>query len=225
MKSKKSKTKNLRLTAFEKIDLYPVTDEGLSLGRTDLEILDGLIDSGVRIVQLREKHLTKKDFYSLAQEFREKTASAGMLLIINDHLDIALACGADGVHLGQDDLPLESARKIAPELIIGISTHNLEEALLAQRQGADYVNIGPIFATQTKEVSIEPLGPAAIEKIAPQLNIPFTVMGGINQSNIEQVLKAGARRIAVVTAITKAPNVEQTVRELREIINRAESFG
>lgn len=214
-----------RIEAFNQVDLYPVTDQELSLGRTDLEILDGLIAGGAKIVQLREKHLSKKEFYSLAVKFREKTASAGMLLIINDHLDIAMACGADGVHLGQDDLPLEAARKIAPELIIGVSTHNLEEALLAQRQGADYINIGPIFATQTKEVSMEPLGPAAIEKIVPQLNIPFTIMGGINSTNIHQVLSAGANKVAVVTAITKAPNVEQAVRDLRRTILKAESFG
>ena len=225
MKNEKSKIKNLRLKAFEKIDLYPVTDQALSLGRTDLEVLDGLIAGGARIVQLREKHLSKKDFYYLAQEFREKTASAGMLLIINDHIDVALACGADGVHLGQDDLPLEAARKIAPELVIGISTHNLEEALLAQKQGADYINIGPIFATKTKEVSIEPLGPEAIKKIAPKVNIAFTVMGGINSSNIDKILQAGAKRIAVVTAVTKASDISQAVRELRKTIQKAESFG
>ncbi len=225
MKNEKSKIKNLRLNAFEKIDLYPVTDQSLSMGRSDLEVLDGLIAGGARIVQLREKHLSKKDFYQMALAFREKTTKAGMLLIINDHLDIALACGADGVHLGQDDLPLYVARKLAPELLIGISTHNLDEALLAQEQEADYINIGPIFATRTKEVSMEPLGPGAIKKIAPQINIPFTVMGGINSSNIDQVLLAGARRIAVVSAVTKAENIEQAVRDLRKTINQTESFG
>jgi thiamine-phosphate pyrophosphorylase len=219
------KNKNQRIEAFNQIDLYPVTDQELSLGRSNLDILDGLIAGGARIVQLREKHLSKKDFYPLAQAFREKTTKAGMLLIINDHLDIALACGADGVHLGQDDLPLSAAKKLAPYLLIGVSTHNMEEALEAQEQGADYLNIGPIFATQTKEVSMEPLGPEAIKKIAPRINIPFTVMGGINSSNIEQVLKAGARRIAVVSAVTKASNIEQMVRELQRTIQQAESFG
>lgn len=217
------KIKNLRLDAFEKTDIYPVTDEGLSIGRTDLEILDGLIAGGARIVQLREKHLSKKDFYSLAQEFREKTAPAGMLLIINDHIDIALACGADGVHLGQDDLPLTVARKLAPDLLIGVSTHNLEEAIKAQEQGADYVNIGPIYPTGTKQVSMAPLGPEAIKIIAPQLRIPFTVMGGINQTNIQEVLQAGARKIAVVTAVTKAGDIAQAVRDLRRAIKEYES--
>jgi len=211
--------KEQRLKAFQQIDIYPVTDQSLSLGRSNLEILDGLIAGGAGIVQLREKHLSKKDFYSLVQAFREKTVRAGMLLIINDHLDIALACGADGVHLGQDDLPLPAARKIAPELIIGISTHNLEEALRAQGQGADYINIGPIFATRTKEVAMALLGTEAIKKISSQLKIPFTVMGGINQSNIDLVLRAGARRIAVVTAITQADDVAGSVRVLKRFIS------
>ncbi|MBU1355411.1 MAG: thiamine phosphate synthase [Candidatus Edwardsbacteria bacterium] len=211
--------KEQRLKAFRQIDLYPVTDQSLSRGRSNLEILDGLIAGGARIVQLREKHLSKKDFYQMALPFREKTASAGMLLIINDHLDIAMACGADGVHLGQDDLPLSAARKLAPELLIGVSTHNLKEALTAQEQGADYVNIGPIFATRTKEVAMAPLGPEAIKEIAPHLNIPFTVMGGINASNIDQVLRAGVRRIAVVTAITQAEEVARAVRDLRRLIS------
>jgi len=216
-------SKSQRLKAFQQIDLYPVTDQGLSLGRSDLEVLDGLISGGALIVQLREKHLAKKDFYHLAQAFREKTAKAGMLLVINDHLDIALACGADGVHLGQDDLPLTAARRLAPELIIGVSTHNLKEALEAQEQGADYVNIGPIFATQTKELSMKPLGPEAIKEIAPHLRIPFTVMGGINRSNLQAVLQAGAGRIAAVTAVTRAGDIGQAVRELRQIINDHES--
>jgi len=219
------KNKNQRIEAFNQIDLYPVTDQGLSLGRTDLEVLEGLIAGGARIVQLREKHISKKDLYHLAQAFRQRTSQAGMLLIINDHLDIALACGADGVHLGQDDLPPAAAKELAPELIIGVSTHNLEEALEAQEQGADYVNIGPIFATQTKELSMKPLGPEAIKEIAPHLKIPFTVMGGINRSNIQEVLQAGARRIAVVTAVTKAGDIGQAVRELRQIINGHESLS
>ncbi|MDP2807890.1 MAG: thiamine phosphate synthase [bacterium] len=210
--------KQQRLKSFQQIDLYPVTDQGLSLGRSNLEVLDGLIAGGARIVQLREKHLSKKEFYQLALVFRKKTSEAGMLLIINDHLDIALACGADGVHLGQDDLPLAVAKKLAPELIIGGSTHNLEEALEAQQRGADYVNLGPIFATQTKELSMKPLGPEMIKKIVPHLKIPFTVMGGINRSNIGQVLQAGARKIAVVTAVTKADDIGQAVQKLRKTI-------
>ena len=144
-----------------------------------------------------------------------------MLLVINDYVDLALACGADGVHLGQGDLPLEAARRIAPELLIGISTHNLDQALAAQNGGADYVNIGPIFPTKTKEKTSSPLTPRAIEEIAPHLQIPFTVMGGINESNLDSVLDAGARRIAVVTAVTLCPDIPAAVRRLRSRILNA----
>jgi thiamine-phosphate pyrophosphorylase len=219
------KNKTDRLTAFAQVDLYPVTDQSQSNGRTNDEVLAGIIAGGARIVQLREKHLSKREFYEMACRFREVTERANVLLIINDHLDIALACDADGVHLGQEDLPLSAARKLAPELIIGVSTHNLEEAMTAQAGGADYVNIGPIFPTGTKQVPTPPLGTQAISAIAPRLTIPFTVMGGINRGNIGQVLAAGARKIAVVTAVTKAPDIAAALRELRETIRSHESFG
>jgi thiamine-phosphate pyrophosphorylase len=222
---RRMKNKPERLSAFNKIDLYPVTDQVQSNGRGNDEVLEGIIAGGARIVQLREKELPKRAFFEMARRFREVTESQGVLLIINDHLDVAQACGADGVHLGQDDLPLHAARELAPDLIIGVSTHNLGEALAAQRNGADYVNIGPIFPTGTKTVATPPLTPAVIGQIAPHLSIPFTVMGGINRSNIEQVLAAGARKVAVVTAVTKAPDIAAAVRELRELIRTAESFG
>jgi thiamine-phosphate pyrophosphorylase len=212
------KSKAERLEAFKKIDLYPVTDSTQSLGRTNYEVLDGLIAGGAKIVQLREKQLSKKELLSMAQKFRERTQKAGMLLFINDHLDIALAVGADGVHLGQDDLPLEYARRLAPEILIGISTHSLSQALAAQAVGADYVNIGPIFPTGTKQTPMAPLGPEAIARIKPHFTIPFTVMGGINRDNIEQVLKAGASKVAVVTAVTKAPDIPRAIEDLREMI-------
>jgi len=203
---------------FEDIDVYPVTCEKLSAGRSDTEVLEGIISGGARVVQLREKDHSKRDLYVLARRFREMTAAAGILLIINDHLDIALAVGADGVHLGQDDLPVEVARQLAPQLIIGASTHSLEEAMVAEEKGADYINIGPIFPTKTKETATRFLGPEAIGEISPSVNLPFTVMGGINADNIDRVIAQGARRIAVVTAITKATDIAQTVRGLREKI-------
>ncbi len=208
-------TKQERKNLFEQVDIYPVTCEQLSNGRSDVEVLKGVIEGGARIIQLREKKLSERDFYRLATDFRELTARAGMLLIINDRVDIALAVGADGVHLGQDDFPVPAARKLGPELLIGASSHNLEEALRAQEEGADYVNIGPIFPTATKEDAGFFLGPEAIAGISKRLRIPFTVMGGINESNIDQVLSAGARRIAVVTAITRAPDIAAAVRSLR----------
>ena len=207
-----------RKEKFLQVDLYPVTCERLSAGRSNLDVLDAAIRGGAKIIQLREKELSTGDLYRMALAFRKITAEAGMLLIINDRVDIALAVDADGVHLGQEDLPLSAARRIAPELLIGISTHSREEALQAQSEGADYVNIGPIFPTRTKEGVTRFLGPEAIPGIAAGLEIPFTVMGGIGSANIEKVVAAGARRVAVVTAVTMADDMAGAVAALREAI-------
>ena len=211
-------TREERKARFKEIDVYPVTCERLSGGRSNLEVLEAVIRGGARIIQLREKEYSKKDLYRLALTFREISAAAGMLLMVNDHLDLALAVGADGVHLGQDDLPLTAARRLAPALLIGVSTHSLEQALEAEREGADYVNIGPIFATATKVGVGHPLGPEAVATIGPRLSIPFTVMGGIGSGNLDQVLARGAHRIAMVTAITQAPDIAEEVRLFRERI-------
>jgi thiamine-phosphate pyrophosphorylase len=210
--------RELRKQMFHQVDIYPVTCEELSGGRSNLEVLEAVIRGGAKIIQLREKEYQKKDLYHLALKFREITLKDGVLLIINDHVDIALAVDADGVHLGQDDLPLTVARQLAPELLIGASTHSLEQALQAEKDGADYINIGPIFITKTKEGVESSLGPEAIVRISPQIEVPFTVMGGINEENLELVLAKGARRVAMVTAITKAPDIAAKVKSLKEKI-------
>lgn len=207
-----------RLRLFEQVDVYPVTCERLSEGRSNLEVLEAVIQGGSKIIQLREKEYPKRDLYNLALKFREITTRGRVLLIINDHVDIALAVDADGVHLGQEDLPLQVARKLAPELLIGASTHSLQQALQAEKDGADYVNIGPIFPTKTKDGVGRSLGPKAISEISPQIKVPFTVMGGINAENIDQVLAEGARRVAMVTAITRAADIAAKVRSLKEKI-------
>lgn len=208
-----------RAEAFSQIDLYPVTCERLSAGRSNLKVLEGLIAGGAKTVQLRDKEASPGYMYRMAVVFREMTAKAGMLLIVNDYVDIAMAVDADGVHLGQDDLPPEVVRDIAPDLIIGVSTHSLDQALAAQAAGADYINIGPIFPTGTKEVSMKILGPEAVSEIGSRVDIPFTVMGGIKESNMGEVLSRGATRLAVVTAVTKAEDIAGTVRRMRERIN------
>ena len=174
-------------------------------GRSALEILAQTLAAGVKIVQMQEKEMSGRGLYELALEYRRLTAAAGALLIIDDRLDLALASAADGVHLGQEDLPLIAARRIAPDLIIGASTHSLEEALAAEAAGASYVNIGPVFATQTKP-TMTPLGPEAIDRVAPSLRVPWSTMGGINLANIGQVVAHGARHPAVMSAVTAAPD-------------------
>lgn len=206
-----------RLAAFEQADLYVVITEAFCAGRKALTVLDQVLAAGVKIVQLREKDLADRDLYELAQEFRRRTEAAGSLLLIDDRVDIALAAGADGVHLGQADLPVAAARRIAPDLIAGASSHGLEEALAAQEAGAGYVNIGPIFPTATKPAAI-PLGVEAITRLRPHLTIPWSTMGGINQGNIAQVVARGARHPAVMSAVTAAADVTAAARRLRQAI-------
>jgi thiamine-phosphate pyrophosphorylase len=204
-----------RMAIFENTDLYVVITGAFCAGRPPVEVLAKALDAGVRVVQLREKEMTDKALYRQALEFRDISARGNALLIINDRVDIALATGADGVHLGQDDFPVDAARSLAPSLIIGCSTHSVHEAVSAQGAGADYVNIGPIFATQTKSGSIHPLGPEAIDTVAPHLTIPWTVMGGIKASNIDLVLKRGAKHVAVVTGVTEQDDVAAACAALR----------
>ncbi len=203
---------------FFNFNLYPVITEKFCKNKSSIKTLKQIIKANIKIVQMREKEYSKKEIIDLAYKYREITKKAKVKLIINDHIDVALITGADGVHLGQDDLPCKEARKIAPNLIIGVSTHNLKEALQAEKDGADYINIGPVFSTNTKIISGEPLGIEMIRSISSEIKIPFTVMGGIKENNIEAVIKAGARRIAIVTEITKAKNIKQKILDLRNKI-------
>jgi thiamine-phosphate pyrophosphorylase len=203
-----------RMSRFLRAGLYLVTSQELSSGRDTRAVVTAALRGGVRLVQLREKGLCVRELTSLAAGLRAALHAAGGVLIVNDRLDVALASGADGVHLGQDDLPVEEARRIAPDLIIGASTHSVEEAEAARLAGASYLNIGPIFPTGTKAWSGEFLGLAGLRRIAPAARIPFTVMGGIKRNHIADLLAAGARTIALVTAVTAAPDPEQAAREL-----------
>lgn len=202
------------MARFQAAGLYLVTSQCLSAGRTTPEIVKAALAGGVRLIQLREKEMPLRDYVSLAKTVRTLTADAGALLIINDRVDVALAVGADGVHLGQDDFPIPEARRLAPDLIIGASTHSVEEAMIAQQEGASYINIGPIYPTGTKVWEGEFLGLDGLKTISKITRVPFSVMGGIKQSHIPGLVNAGARIIALVTAITAAPDPESAARDL-----------
>ncbi len=209
--------RKMRAERFRRTDLYLVIGHEFTNGRSVLDVLSAAAEGGVKTVQLREKNLSGKELTLLAEKFRRKCDELGVLMIMNDHIDIALAVGADGVHLGQDDMPLEFARRIAPELILGRSTHSVEQALEAQSQGADYVNLGPIFATQTKNTPVKPLGLEIIRNAAPKLSIPFSVMGGVKEHNMPQLFEAGARICAMVTELTQADDVAEKARTMRAL--------
>ena len=209
-----------RMKIFRRAELYLVTSQALSRGRATEEIVRMALAGGVRLIQLREKDMPLPQLSRLALKIRRMTRKAGALLIINDRLDLALAVGADGVHLGQEDLPVDLARQAAPDLIIGASSHSLKEALAAQAAGASYVNIGPLFPTRTKKWDRKFLGLRKMKQIASRLKIPFTVMGGIKAEHIPDLVRSGAKTIAVVTAVTAADNPRRAAKHLLDLISK-----
>jgi len=196
----------------EEVTVYPVSCEPLSKGRSDIQWLEGVLAGGARIVQLRDKYSDDRTFYQKALIFREKTAEAGALFMVNNRLDIALLAGADGVHLGNKDLPAERVRAFAPDLIIGISCNKPEQAATAKARGATYYNIGPLYDTETKKNLTSFLGPDAIEQFSSLCDLPFTVMGGVKRNHVPELVRRGARRIAVVTALTQADDIAEETR-------------
>ncbi len=210
-------TLNNRIKKFKtEVTIYPVSCEKLSRGRSDFEWLEAVLTGGARIVQLRDKETDDRRLYDKALVFREKTFEAGALLIINNRLDIALAVAADGVHLGNSDLPAAEARRLAPELIIGVSANTREQAASAHERGASYFNIGPIFPTNTKEGLNTFLGSKAIPEFSALSPLPFTVMGGIKFKHITELKALEAQRIAVVTALTMADDIASETKKWRQ---------
>jgi len=209
---------NSRMARFLDAGLYLVTSGTLSGGRSTQQIAAAALEAGTKLIQLREKELSGREFCKLAMTVRRMTSKAGALLIINDRLDIALAVDADGIHLGQDDLPIDHARHLKPDLIIGASSHSIAEAQQAEALGASYVNIGPLFPTKTKEWTADYLGIEGLTAISASVRIPFTVMGGIKKGHIPALKAAGARTIALVTAVTQAPDPRQAAADLLAVI-------
>ena len=207
-----------RLRAFLQADLYLVTSQDMSCGRSTVEVVDIALAAGVRLVQLREKGLAGPELRGLAEEVRDLTSKAGAVLIINDSVELALAVGADGVHLGQQDCPVAEARIAAPDLLVGASTHSVEEARKAEQDGASYINIGPVFRTQTKSWDDEFLGLDGVRRIGNEVEVPFTVMGGIKEEHIPDLIAAGAAAIAVVTAVTAAEHPGEAAESLLSTI-------
>ena len=214
-----------RLQQFvQEVTVYPVSCEKLAAGRTDREWLDGVLAGGARIVQLRDKESSDRELLAKARYFRKKTHEAGALFLVNDRLDIALLVDADGIHVGQNDLPPVEIRRLAPDLLIGLSCNTLEQA---EKLGKDvetgacpvsYFNVGPLYPTGTKQGLREFVGPQAVGQFTKVCPLPFTVMGGIKADHINELCSVGVRRIAVVTAISKAPDIAvETAYWIKEI--------
>ncbi|WP_100406820.1 thiamine phosphate synthase [Bacillus solitudinis] len=204
---------------MREFNLYTITGEEFHPDRELSEVIEQAILGGSDIIQLRDKKSSKLEVLKKARALRELTRKHDVIFIVNDHIDVALAVGADGVHVGQDDLPLEEVRKIlGPNKIIGISTHEIEEAREAEVGGADYIGVGPIFQTQSKEDVVDPVTTEYIKQVVSEITIPFVAIGGIKLHNVNQVLEAGATRICMISEIVGAADIKGTCETFKEIL-------
>ena len=207
------------------LSLYVATDRDLSGGLGHLEVARRAVEGGADVIQLRDKELSGAELYRLAVEMRKLVHSAGRLFIINDRLDIALAAEADGVHLGQDDLPVGAARRIASGMIIGASVSSVEEAAEAEREGADYIAVSLLFDTRSKGDAGPGHGLIALRDIKKAVSIPVIGIGGIDRSNVSRAIAAGADGVAVISAVVSQPDVAEAARELRALGESARGAG
>ena len=212
---RREKTKRIR-------GLYLIIDTVALEGRSHVEVARQAIRGGATAIQLRDKTLSKKELLSIAQEVQKLCAEHEVLFVMNDYLDLALATGADGLHLGQDDLPIEAARKLLPlETILGCSVTTLDLALSAESQGADYIAVGSMYPTPSKETA-KVVGLDRLREVRQRISLPLVAIGGITGDNAAEVKAAGADAVAVISAVLRADSPEEAARQ---IVNRFEAEG
>jgi thiamine-phosphate pyrophosphorylase len=214
---------NLRLNAHE-VDwsVYLVTDPALVGHRKLTEVVAAAIRGGVRVVQYRDKHASTREMVAMAAELAALCRRMGAWFLVNDRLDVALAVDAAGVHVGQDDMPVATARRLlGPEKLLGVSVHNEAEIRQAELDGADHVSLSPIFATPTKPDHQAPLGLEGVRTLSRFARVPVIAIGGIHTGNAAEVIRAGARGICVVSAIIAAPDPERAARQLKQLVTGA----
>ncbi|WP_321506595.1 thiamine phosphate synthase [uncultured Methanoregula sp.] len=202
-----------------KFNLYVITDEMIAHGRAHAAIAQLAVLGGADVIQLRDKNRGCLELTRIGREIRKITRTAGAGFIVNDRLDVALACGADGVHLGQGDLTPAIVRQLAPPgFIIGVSVGNGKEACLAEKEGADYVALSPTFSTDSKPDAGPGHGCGMLAEIAGSVSIPVIAIGGIGRENIPEVIRAGAAGIAVISAVVAQPDITAAARELAALV-------
>ena len=206
--------------------IYIITDETLVPGRTHVEIARAALQGGASIIQLRDKHAPDEYLIAAGREIRQLTSEAGALFIVNDRLEAALACNADGLHVGREDRPASEVRAWLPGKLLGVSVATREQAIKAREDGADYLGVGPIFATLTKPDARPPVGIGQIELMRDaSRGLPIVAIGGINESNIAEVARAGADAAAVISAVVCAPDMVEATRRLVTIWNASRPKG
>jgi len=199
--------------------LYAITSEEHSCGRNNIDVVRQMIDAGIKIIQYREKEKKALYKYQECKAIRKLTQEAGVFFIVNDDIDIAILVKADGVHIGQEDLPIEEVRSlVGDEMVIGLSTHSHQQAQDAVRRGADYIGVGPLFQTNTKKDVCAPVGLEYLEYVVHHIDIPFVAIGGIKEHNVADVVKKGATCVAMVTEIVGAHNIGEKIRNIKQII-------
>jgi thiamine-phosphate pyrophosphorylase len=204
------------------VTLYLVTDSVLCRGREILEIVEAAVAGGVTCVQLREKDADTRDFIEKALKIHRRLRQLRIPLVINDRVDVAMTVGAEGVHLGQRDMPLTTARALVGNtMVIGISAETIGDAVAAQNQGADYIGASPIFTTPTKPDTAAPLGLEGLLAMRRSVNLPIVGIGGLNRHNAAAVVRSGADGVAVVSAIMAAADPRAAALELRRVIGEA----
>lgn len=203
-------------------ELYCITAEEHSRGRCNTEIVEEMLAAGVKIVQYREKEKKLGLKYEECLKIREMTRAAGATFIVNDDIDIARLVKADGVHIGQEDLPIEKVRELVGEdMIIGLSTHSPAQARDAVARGADYIGVGPIYKTYTKKDVCDPVGLEYLEYVAANIDIPFVAIGGIKEHNLQEVVARGARTVALVTEVVGAESIRGKIEAVRRVMGAA----
>jgi thiamine-phosphate pyrophosphorylase len=200
--------------------LYAITAENFSNGKDNIVVVKEMLDSGIKILQYRDKYKSKFEKFKQCEIIRKLTLDNDCFFIVNDDIDIALAVQSDGVHIGQDDIPLKKVRELTGENItIGLSTHSPEQALLAVEQGADYIGVGPIYKTFTKENVIDPVGLNYLDFCVRNIAIPKIAIGGIKLSNLLEVYRHSPENICMVTEITSSSNIGLTIKKAQEIMH------
>ena len=202
-------------------DLYLITDRQQTQGRELLWVLESALAGGVRAIQLREKELSGRELFYLAEKTRKLTDDYGARLLINDRIDVALAVGADGVQLGNDSISAQTARELVGlDRMIGVSTHSLEEARNAENQGADFLLFGPVFYTPSKAVYGPPQGIVELKKIVEKIALPVYAVGGIKPENLSETIRAGARGVAVISAVMAATDPRAATESILNLLRR-----
>lgn len=205
---------------FPETDIYGITASQFSMGRSNPEVVRQMLAAGIRIIQYREKDFSMRQKYRECLAIRELTSRYGACFIVNDDVHLALAVGSDGVHVGQDDLPVQKVREIVGDkMLVGLSTHSPEQADEAVASGlADYIGVGPLYQTFTKKDVQSPVGTGYLDYVVSHHRFPFVAIGGIKEHNVAEVIRHGATCICLVTEIVGAPDIAAKIQAIRRQI-------